>query len=78
MDAAALKDLLFAMGDGVVPKRSLSVEPATANGKKNILPVVDSLYQCEGHSKLVTNPEIQDKLLALSVRRLRRSAGKMK
>ena len=65
VDAPALKTLLFAMGDGVVAKRSLSFETATANGKKNILPVVDSLYQCEGHSKLVTNPEIQDKLLAL-------------
>ena len=68
VDATQLKTLLFAMGDGVVAKQSLSFENASAGGKKNILPVVDSLYQCEGHSKLITNPEIQDKLLTILAR----------
>ena len=33
--------------------------------RKAVLPVVSELFQCEGHSKLVTNPEIQDKLFVL-------------
>lgn len=65
IDAAPLKSLLFAMGDGVVPKYSLSGESDAANAKKAVLPVVDQLYQCELHSKLVTNIDIQDKLLSL-------------
>lgn len=56
------KNLLTAMGDGVVTQRSLKAQTV---GNKTILPVVTELYQCEGHNKLVTNPEIQDKLLAL-------------
>ncbi len=63
--AEQLKLLLFTMGDSVVPKRSLAVESLAANGKKNALPIISYLYQCEGHSKLVTNPEIQQKLFAL-------------
>lgn len=62
---AQLKPLLFTMGDSVVPKRSLGVETLLAAGKRAVLPVVSELFQCEGHSKLVTNPEIQDKLLML-------------
>jgi hypothetical protein len=59
---ADLKNLLFAMGDGVVTQRSLKAQ-SVAN--KKILPVVSELYQCETHNKLVTSPEVQDKLLAL-------------
>lgn len=60
-----LKTLLYTMGDSVVTKRSLSGESLVATGKKSVLPVVTELYQCESHNKLVTNPEIQDKLFAL-------------
>ncbi len=60
-----LKPLLFAMGDSVVTKRSLAVESHLGNGKKHVLPVVSEIYQCEGHTRLVTNPEIQDKVLLL-------------
>ena len=60
--AEELKKLLFAMGDSVVTQRSLKAQTV---GNKMILPVVDELYQCVGHSKLVTNPEIQDKLLSI-------------
>ena len=28
------------------------------------LPITAELYQCEGHTKLVTSPEVQDKLFA--------------
>ena len=59
-----IKTLLFTMGDSVVPKRSLGAE-TLAKVRKAVLPVVSELFQCEGHSKLVTNPEIQDKLFVL-------------
>ena len=65
VDAGQIKKLIFAMGDGVVPKYSLSAESTVAGGKKTVLPVVEQLYRCEGHSKLITNPEIQDKLLSI-------------
>lgn len=60
-----IKPLLFTMGDSVVPKRSLGAETLLSSGRKLVLPVVSELFQCEGHSKLVTNPEIQDKLFVL-------------
>ena len=60
-----MKNLLYSKGDGVVPKRSLTMETVIAAGKKNVLPYTAELYQCESHSKLITNPEIQDKLFLL-------------
>jgi hypothetical protein len=60
-----MKTLLYSKGDGVVPRRSLVMETVIANGKKYALPYTDEIYQCEGHNKLVTNPEIQDKLFLL-------------
>jgi len=63
--AEQLKPLLFTKGDSVVPKRSLGLETLVSAGKKAVLPVVSELFQCEGHSKLVTNPLIQDKLFTL-------------
>jgi pimeloyl-ACP methyl ester carboxylesterase len=62
---AQLKPLLFANGDSVVTKRSLATETLSANGQSLAFPVAGELFQCEGHSKLVTNPEVQDKLLVL-------------
>ena len=60
-----VKTALFALGDSVVTKRSLAGESLTAGGRKTVLPIVSELYQCETHSKLVTNPEIQDKLFVM-------------
>jgi pimeloyl-ACP methyl ester carboxylesterase len=62
VSAEEQKNLLFAMGDGVVTQRSLKGQTA---GNKTVLPVVSELYQCESHNKLVTSPEVQDKLFAL-------------
>jgi len=62
VSAEELKTLLVALGDGVVTQRSLKAQTV---GNKTILPVVSELYQCEGHNKLVTSTEVQDKLLAL-------------
>lgn len=60
-----LKPLLYAVGDSVVPKRSLGLDTLRANGKPNVLPVAGELFQCEAHTRLVTNPEIQAKLFLL-------------
>ncbi|MGQ0543030.1 MAG: lipase family alpha/beta hydrolase [Blastocatellia bacterium] len=60
-----LRTIIYTMGDSVVPKRSLAAETIATNGNKNVLPVVSELFQCEMHSKLVTNPGIQDRLFAI-------------
>jgi pimeloyl-ACP methyl ester carboxylesterase len=57
-----VKPLMFALGDSVVTKRSLAGE-SIKNGSK-LFPVAAELYQCVGHTKLVTSPEVQDKLFA--------------
>ena len=59
-----LKPLIYSVGDSVVTKRSLSMETTIRNGNANVLPLAGEIYQCEGHNKLVTNPEIQGRLLA--------------
>lgn len=56
-----IKPLLFALGDSVVTKRSLASE-TLRNGEKYPLPVTAEIYQCVEHNKLVTNPDVQDKL----------------
>ena len=55
-----LKPLLFGVGDGVVTKRSLAGEALA----KGALPITAEIFQCVGHNKLVTSPEVQDKLFA--------------
>ncbi len=60
-----IKPLIYSMGDGVVTKRSLNGETQTGRGNTTVLPIVSDLFQCEGHNKLVTNSEIQDRLLLL-------------
>lgn len=57
-----VEPLLLSLGDSVVTKSSL-----TAQNQKNLkapFPITAELYQCVGHNKLVTSPEVQDKLLA--------------
>jgi pimeloyl-ACP methyl ester carboxylesterase len=60
-----LASLMTANGDGVVTKRSLAGESASETSNKSVLSQVSSMFQCEDHNKLVTNPDIQDKLLQL-------------
>lgn len=57
-----LKSVLYSIGDGVVTKRSLAGESLIANGKANTIPLASEIFQCESHSKLVTNAVIQEKL----------------
>ena len=60
-----VKKLIFSVGDGVVSKRSLEAEDDARIANRPVLPLVSKLYQCETHTKLVTSPEIQDKLFTL-------------
>ncbi len=60
-----LKKLLFSVGDSTVTKRSLEAKGVAKITNRPVLPIVSELYQCELHSKLVTNPEIQDRLFVL-------------
>ena len=60
-----LKTILYAVGDSVVPKRSLGLDTLRTNGHANILPVAAELFQCEGHTQLIKNPDIQAKLFTL-------------
>ena len=57
-----VEPLLLSLGDSVVTKSSLTGE--SANGPRPV-PIAGELFQCVGHNKLVTNPEVQDKLFAL-------------
>ncbi len=59
-----LKAVLYSKGDSVVPKRSLALDDLVAQGS-SALPVTAEIFQCEGHTKLVTSAEVQDKLLVL-------------
>jgi pimeloyl-ACP methyl ester carboxylesterase len=61
-----LKKVIYVMGDGVVTKRSLAAETLWQSGaNKTILPITSTIFICEGHTKLVTSPDSQDKLFAL-------------
>ncbi len=60
-----LKKVIYAMGDGVVTKRSLGAETLKLAGNNTVLPITSEIFLCEGHSKLVTSLEVQDKLFAL-------------
>jgi hypothetical protein len=61
-----LKKVIYTMGDGVVTKRSLTAETLMKNAKI-ILPITSEIFLCEGHTKLVTSVEVQDKLFALLI-----------
>lgn len=66
VSADELKKIIYEMGDGVVTKRSLTGETFTKNnGNKTVLPIKSELLLCEGHNKLATNAELQDKLFTL-------------
>ncbi len=60
-----LKRVVYTPGDSVVPKSSLEASTLKATGSDFVLPIVTELYQCETHGRLVTNPDIQQKLFSL-------------
>lgn len=60
-----LKKIIYEMGDGVVTRRSLAATDLTQKLNKTLLPITSEISICEGHTKLVTSPEVQDKLFTL-------------
>ena len=58
-----VEPLLLSPGDSVVTKSSLIGENRKV-GSNVVTPVGAEIYQCVTHNKLVTNPEVQDKLFA--------------
>ncbi len=58
-----VEPLMLSVGDSVVTKSSLEGENRRI-GSKVVMPVAGELFQCVGHNKLVTSPEVQDKLFA--------------
>ncbi len=60
--ADEVRKVIFTMGDGTVPQRSLR---ATSTGNPKMFPVKGEVFHCEAHSRLFSNPLIQDRLFAL-------------
>lgn len=58
-----VEPILLSLGDSVVTKSSLIGENPK-KGPNSSLPITAELFQCVGHNKLVTSPEVQDKLFA--------------
>ena len=64
-----VEKVLYTQGDGVVSQRSLLTSSlrgakTRANGFKEALPVRDTSFVCEAHTKLLSNPEVQKQLFA--------------
>lgn len=57
-----IEPLVLSLGDSVVTKSSLTGQ-TRKNGSAAGFPITAELFQCVGHNKLVTSPEVQDKLL---------------
>ncbi|MBK9163058.1 MAG: hypothetical protein IPM21_03975 [Acidobacteria bacterium] len=62
IESEELKQLLFSVGDGVVTKRSLAGESTLKRGGEPVVPIAAEIFQCETHTRLVTNLQIQDRL----------------
>jgi len=61
-----VKKAIFAPGDGVVTKRSLTASTLSgADGVESILFPVLTTFVCEGHDSLPGNQEIQDKIIGI-------------
>ena len=60
-----VKAKLNAKGDGTVTLQSLVDDLAAPELKEKYLPVSGGMFQCEDHTRLISNNEIQTKLLGL-------------
>lgn len=65
IESDELKGLLFAKGDGVVTRRSLARESTEVKPDNNPLPIKDVIFECDEHTKLVSNKKIPDKIFAI-------------
>lgn len=62
---AEVKKRLYDRGDGTVTLRSLVLDSFELAERERFLPISGGMFECEDHTKLVTNADIQDKLLTL-------------
>lgn len=60
-----IKNLLFTKGDGVVTLRSFARETAKTENDKGPLPIKDIVFECEEHTKLVSNKKIPERIFAI-------------
>lgn len=60
-----LKPLMYSLGDSVVTKRSLTGESVSKAANGPVIPNATELFQCESHTRLVSNTEIQDRLFGV-------------
>ena len=60
-----LKTKVYAPGDGVVTKRSLSAETLSHMDGGSVFEPASTTFVCEGHSKLPSNPDVQAKVFAI-------------
>ena len=60
-----LKTKVYAPGDGVVTKRSLSAETLSQMGGGPVFSPASTTFVCESHSKLPSNPEVQAKVFSI-------------
>lgn len=60
-----VKAKLSAKGDGTVTLQSLVDDLAAPEIKEKYLPISGGMFQCEDHTRLISNNEIQTKLLGL-------------
>ena len=65
IDSKEIRKLLFAKGDGVVTRRSLASETEKPKNDHDPLPVKDMVFECEEHTKLVSNKKIPDRIFAI-------------
>lgn len=65
IESQEMRDLLFAKGDGVVTRRSLAHESNGAENGNSPLPIKEMIFECEEHTKLVSNKKIPDKIFAI-------------
>ncbi|MCO5334401.1 MAG: hypothetical protein M9893_10415 [Pyrinomonadaceae bacterium] len=63
--SSELKKVMYAEGDGVVTKRSFETWDINDRRGASILRPASVMLVCEDHSRLATNSEVQDRLLAL-------------
>lgn len=59
------RELMLSNGDGVVTKRSLTGETVSKALNTSVIPTATEMLQCESHTRLVSNTEIQDKLFGI-------------
>ncbi len=62
---AEVKTRLSDKGDGTVTLKSLVMDSVPQEEREKFMPVSGGMFQCEDHTRLVTSPDIQTRVLSL-------------